>query len=73
VGILSIGLVNIAIVRGGQAGQSAARTVRRLNGLFLALGVGAIVAVPEPQACVLVAGFVGQALAGVFTLADQPE
>ena len=44
------------------------RLVRVANWIFVALGVAAIFAVPEPQTYVLVACLVGQAIAARFTL-----
>jgi hypothetical protein len=42
--------------------------VRWANCVFLAFGIGALVAVPEIQALVIVAGLLGQAVASIRTL-----
>lgn len=68
VGLLSIAIINIAHVGLEPCRQLTAPVVRWLNWLFVALGIGALVAVPEPQALVIVAGLVGQAVASLVTL-----
>jgi len=68
VGLLCIAVINLAHVGLGPCHQPTAAAVRWLNWLFVVLGVAAIVAVPEPQAFVVMLGLVGQAAASHRTL-----
>ena len=45
-----------------------ARVVRWANYVFVAFGIGAVIAVPEPQAFVILGTLVVQAVAGTATL-----
>ena len=68
VGLLSIAVMNIAHVGLEPCGQPTAPVLRWLNWLFVGLGFAALYAVPQPQAFVIVAGLLGQAVASVVTL-----
>lgn len=48
--------------------QPSARLIRWANWLFVLFGVGAVVAVPEIQAGVILLGLIGQAVAAHWTL-----
>src|SRR5689334_24489425 len=56
VGLLSNSVMNLAHVGLEPCHQPTAPVVRWLNVLFLVLGLAALVAVPEPQAILIVAG-----------------
>jgi hypothetical protein len=73
VGLLCMAVMNIAHVGVEPCALPTAPVVRWLNWVLVALGVAAIVAVPEPQAMVIVLGLVGQAVAGVVTLKGVPS
>ena len=68
VGLLCMAVMNIAHVGLEPCSLPTAPVVRGLNWVVVALGLAAIVAVPEPQALVIVMGLVGQAVAGLVTL-----
>jgi len=72
IGLLSIAIINLAHVGLEPCTQPTARVVRWLNLLFVGLGIAALVAVPEPQAVLIVAGLLGQAVASFFTLPGFP-
>jgi hypothetical protein len=67
-GLLLLALVNWAHVGLEPCRQPTARLVRWANIGFLASGVLAFVAVPEPQAMIIVAALALQAIAGHVTL-----
>lgn len=67
-GLLLLALMNLAHVGLGPCPQPTAVAVRHVNWVFVAFGVAAVVAVPEPQAYLVLAALVGQALAGTRTL-----
>ena len=67
-GLLLLALMNLAHVGLGPCPQPTAVAVRYANWFFVAFGVAAVVAVPEPQAYLVLAALVGQALAGTRTL-----
>jgi hypothetical protein len=67
-GLLLLALMNLAHVGLGPCPQPTAVAVRYVNWCFVAFGVAAVVAVPEPQAYLVLAALVGQALAGTRTL-----
>ena len=67
-GLLLLALINLAHVGLGPCPQPTAVAVRYVNWFFVAFGVAAVVAVPEPQAYLVLAALVGQALAGMRTL-----
>ena len=67
-GLLLLALMNLAHVGLGPCPQPTAVAVRYVNWFFVAFGVAAVVAVPEPQAYVVLAALLGQALAGTRTL-----
>lgn len=68
VGLLSIAVMNIAHVGLEPCRQATAVAIRWLDYVFVALGLAALVAVPEPQAVLIVLGLVGQAIASFVTL-----
>jgi hypothetical protein len=68
VGMLSIAVMNIAHVGLEPCRQPTAPVIRWLDCLFVVLGLAAIVAVPEPQAYLVVVGLIGQAVASFVTL-----
>lgn len=68
-----LGLLLLAVSNWSHVGcepchQPTAPVVRWANFVFLALGLGALIAVPQPQAFLLVVALAGQAIAGCFTL-----
>lgn len=67
-GLLLLGGSNVAHVGIEPCRQPTARLVRWANWVFLLFGVGAVLAVPEPQAYLVLAGLAGQAVAGLHTL-----
>lgn len=72
-GLLLLALMNLAHVGLGPCPQPTAVAVRYVNWLFVAFGVAAVVAVPEPQAYLVLAALVGQALAGTRTPPALPD
>jgi hypothetical protein len=74
-GLLLLGVSNVTHVGIEPCRQPTARLVRSANWVFLLFGIGAVLAVPEPQAYLVLAGLAGQAMAGLQTLpgpADMP-
>lgn len=67
-GLLLLGVLNWAHVGGEPCRMPIAPVVRSANVVFLVFGFAAVAAVNEPQGWVIVAGLVGQALAGWVTL-----
>ena len=68
VGLVSIAVMNIAHVGLEPCRQPTAVAIRWLDFIFVGLGLAALVAVPEPQAALIVLGLVGQAIASLVTL-----
>ena len=68
IGILTIAIINFAHVGLEPCRQPTAPVVRWLNYVYVGLGLAALVAVPEPQALLIVAGLIGQAIASFVTL-----
>ena len=68
VGLVSIAVMNIAHVGLEPCRQATAVAIRWLDFIFVGLGLAALVAVPEPQAALIVLGLVGQAIASLVTL-----
>ena len=68
VGLVSIAVMNIAHVGLEPCRQPTAVAIRWLDFIFVGLGLAALVAVPEPQAALIVLGLVGQAIASPATL-----
>ena len=68
VGILTIAVVNLAHVGLEPCRQPTAPVIRWLNCVYVGLGLAALVAVPEPQAVLIVAGLIGQTVASFVTL-----
>jgi hypothetical protein len=73
VGLLTSAVMNIAHVGLEPCRQPTAPAVRWLNWLFVALGLAALYAVREPQAFVIVAALLAQAVAGVTTLSGPAK
>lgn len=71
-GLLLLALMNLAHVGLGPCPQPTAVAVRYANWFFVAFGVAAVLAVPEPQAFLVLAALAGQALAGTRTLTGPP-
>ena len=67
-GLLLLAGLNITHVGIEPCRQSTARLVRWSNWIFALFGVGAVIAVPEPQAYLVLAGLTGQAISGRWTL-----
>lgn len=67
-GLLLLGVLNWTHVGVEPCGMPAAPVIRWANVVVLVFSFGAVVAVNEPQAWVIVAGLMGQAIAGWFTL-----
>ena len=68
IGLLAIAVMNIAHVGLEPCRLPTAPAVRWLNWLFVGLGLAALYAIREPQALVIVAGLLGQAIASLATL-----
>jgi hypothetical protein len=68
VGLFSIAIINFAHVGVEPSRQTTAPVVRWLDCAFVGLGLAALVAVPEPQAGLIVLGLIGQAAASFVTL-----
>ena len=68
IGMLTIAIINFAHVGLGPCRQPTAPVVRWLDLVFVGLGLAALVAVPEPQALLIVLGLIGQAIASFVTL-----
>ena len=67
-GLLLLAITNIAHVGIQPCRQPTAPVVRIANWIYFLFGVGAVIAVPEPQAFLILAGLFAQALAGQNTL-----
>jgi len=67
-GLLLLSGMNLAHVGLGPCTLPTARAVRAANWVFVAFGVGAFLAVPEPQAAIIVAALALQAGASQRTL-----
>ena len=67
-GLLLLAGMNLAHVGLGPCTMPTAPAVRASNWVFVLFGFGALVAVPEPQAAVIVAALVAQAVASHRTL-----
>ncbi len=67
-GLLLLGILNITHVGIEPCQQPTARLVRIANWVFVVFGIGAVLAVPEPQAFAVLLGLAGQAFAGLKTL-----
>jgi hypothetical protein len=67
-GLLTVGVLNLTHLGVEPCRQPTAKMVRWTNYLFAIFGVAGAAAVPEPQAMVLIAGLIGQALASHWTL-----
>lgn len=67
-GLLLIGLLNWSHVGLEPCRQPTARFVRWANWGFALFGIGAVIAVPAPQAFVIAGALVGQAVAAHRTL-----
>ncbi len=68
VGLFCMAVMNVAHVGLEPCALPTAPAVRWLNWMLVALGLAAIVAVPEPQALLILLGLVGQAIASSVTL-----
>lgn len=73
-----LGLLLLAVVNWTHVGlepcrQPTAPLIRWANVAYLVFGVGALLAVPEPQAFVIVAALAAQVLAGWATLRTPPN
>ena len=67
-GLLLLGVLNWTHVGVEPCEKPSAPVIRWANLGFLVFSFGAVAAVNEPQAWVVVAGLAGQAIAGWFTL-----
>lgn len=67
-GLVLLAAVNGAVLTEARASGATTRVVCVANWSFVVFGLAAAWAVPQPQAFVVVAGLVGQALAGFRTL-----
>jgi uncharacterized membrane protein YuzA (DUF378 family) len=66
--LVLLGGMNWAHIGYGPCQQPTARAVRYANVVYALFGIAAVVAVPEPQAFILAACFLVQAVAGRATL-----
>lgn len=67
-GLLLLAATNLAHVGIEPCAQPTARLVRLANWAFFLFGIGAVVAVPEPQAVLVLLALLGQAVAAHWTL-----
>lgn len=67
-GLLLLGAANVAHIGVEPCRQPTTTLVRWANWLFFLFGIGAVVAVRELQAAVVLLGLVGQAVAAHWTL-----
>jgi hypothetical protein len=68
IGVLFVGTLNLAHIGLGPCRMPTTQFVRIANWTFVAFGAAAVVAVPQPQAVVLVATLAVQAVASRVTL-----
>jgi hypothetical protein len=73
IGLFAVAVMNIAHVGLEPCYQPTAPALRWLNWLFVGLGLAALYAVREPQAFVIVAALLGQAIASVATLSGPAK
>lgn len=69
--LLLLAVINLSHLSAASGRQPTVRVVKTANWVFLAFGVGAVIAVPEPQAFVVLAALAGQAVAAHQTLQGQ--
>lgn len=67
-GLLFLAASNLAHIGVEPCHDPTAPLIRWANWLFVLFGVGAVIAVPEPQAYLVLAGLLGQAIAARATL-----
>ena len=67
-GLLVLAGINLAYIGVEPCRQPTTKAIRIANYLMAAFGVAACIAVPEPQAGVVLAALVGQAVAALRTL-----
>ncbi len=67
-GVLLVGALNLVHIGLGPCRMPTTRFVRAANWMYLVFGAAALIAVPEPQAIVLVAALGVQAIASRVTL-----
>ena len=67
-GLLFIGLLNLAQLQAGPAWDHTARITRWTNYAFAIFGIAAVVAVPKAEAVALLSGLILEALASHWTL-----
>ncbi|HXV85451.1 MAG TPA: hypothetical protein VD793_02075 [Gemmatimonadales bacterium] len=67
-GLLLLSVMNLAHVGLVPCTLPTAPAVRAANWVFLLFGIGALIAVPQPQAVVIVVALVAQAVGGHHTL-----
>ena len=67
-GLLLLAVMNLAHVGLAPCTMPTAPAVRRANWVFVLFGLGALAAVPEPQAAVIVAALLAQAVSSHRTL-----
>lgn len=67
-GLLLLALLNWAHIGIEPCRLPTTRLVRVANWAFVLFGIGAVVAVPEPQAFAVLAGLLGQSVAARWTL-----
>ena len=72
-GLLFLGVSNWAHVGVEPCALPTAPVVRWASIVFAGFGVAAVTAVPGPQAYLLLAGLIGQAVAGLATLRVSPH
>ena len=67
-GLLLLAVLNLTHIGVEPCRHLSARLVRIANPVFALFGVGAVIAVPEPQAFAVLLGLTAQAIAGQWTL-----
>jgi hypothetical protein len=67
-GLLLLAVFNLAHIGIESCRRPSARLIRWANWPFALFGLSVVLAVPEPQAFVVLAALIGQAMAGHFTL-----
>jgi hypothetical protein len=67
-GVLVVGAMNLAHIGLGPCRMPTVRFVRIVNAIYAIFGIAALLAVPEPQAVVLVVALAAQVVAGRATM-----
>ncbi|HEU4828524.1 MAG TPA: hypothetical protein VFT04_04965 [Gemmatimonadales bacterium] len=66
--LLSLGAINIALLRAGPSWDETARVIRWTNYAFTLLGIAAVIAAPEAEELAMVGALLAEAVASHWTL-----